>query len=69
MARGRRIYTPDEKLEMINAEINECEERLKTLKEQKKQLEQEIHDKELAELDSLIRASGKTIGDIKLMLV
>lgn len=68
MARGRKTFTPDEKLEMTNVEINECEQRLIVLKEQKKQLEQEIHDKELAELDSIIRASGKTIGDIKMML-
>lgn len=63
--RKRRTFTLEEKLDRINEQIFEKEESLKNLKEQKKQIEKEIHDKKMAELEQLITGSGMTLEQIK----
>lgn len=63
--RTRRTFTLEEKLDRINEQIFEKEESLKNLKEQKKQIEKEIHDKKMAELEQLITGSGMTLEQIK----
>lgn len=63
--RTRRTFTLEEKLDRINEQIFEKEESLKKLKEQKKQIEKEIHDKKMAELEQLITGSGMTLEQIK----
>ncbi len=63
--RTRRTFTLEEKLDRINEQIFEKEESLKNLKEQKKQIEKEIHDKKMAELEQLIAGSGMTLEQIK----
>ena len=54
----RRSLTLEEKLEQIN-------EQIKNLTEEKKQLEKKIHDKRVAELGELLTNSGMTLEELK----
>ena len=54
----RRSFTLEEKLEQIN-------EQIKNLTEEKKQLEKKIHDKRVAELGELLTHSGMTLEELK----
>ena len=56
--RTRRSFTQEEKLEQIN-------EQIKNLTEEKKQLEKKIHDKRVAELGELLTNSGMTLEELK----
>ena len=56
--RQRRTFTLEEKLEQIN-------EQIKNLTEEKKQLEKKIHDKRVAELGELLTNSGMTLEELK----
>jgi len=68
MPRGRKSYTTEELLEKTMEDIQNYEALLKDAKEKKKQLEKEIHEKELSELQSLIEKSGKSFDDVKAFL-
>ena len=56
--RQRRSFTLEEKLEQVN-------EQIKNLTEEKKQLEKKIHDKQVAELGELLTNSGMTLEELK----
>lgn len=68
MARGRKSYTLEEKLEKINSQIDEYTEQIISLKEQKKEIEKEIKNKKLLELYDAVQASGKSIEEVKEIL-
>ncbi len=68
MARGRKSYTLEEKLDQVNQQIDEYTEALHSLKEEKKDLEQKMKDKQLSELLEVVEASGKSIEEVKAML-
>lgn len=68
MARGRKSLTPEENLERIIGLIKENEDAIKKLKAEKIQVEEEIHQKRLAELDTLISESGKSFEEVKELL-
>lgn len=68
MARGRKSLTPEENLERIIGLIKENEDAIKKLKAEKMQVEEEIHQKRLAELDALISKSGKSFEEVKELL-
>lgn len=69
MARGKKSYTLEEQLEKISSEIEKMEASIKELKSTKKELEEKIKQQRLSELDELITSSGKSIEDIKELLV
>lgn len=56
--RTRRSFSLEEKLEQVN-------EQIKNLTEEKKQLEKKIHDKQVAELGELLTNSGMTLEELK----
>lgn len=64
MARGKRSYTLEELLQKVTKDISIKEEEIKNLKEQKKQLEEQLKQKRLLELESAISKSGKTIDEV-----
>lgn len=66
--RVKKNITLEEKLKLTNNKILETEKLLTDLKEQKKQLEKEIHDKQIEELDKLVSESGLSIEDIKKLI-
>lgn len=68
MARMKKFLTPEEELERINSRIAENEEALKTLKAQRKVIEEKIKQDRLDELDRLITESGKSFDEIKELL-
>lgn len=69
MARIKKSLPLDEQLKMVISEIESTEETLKNLKTTKKDLEEQIQKQELVELDKIIKASGKSLEDIKAMLI
>lgn len=70
MARGRKkSLSLTEQLEQIELEISSSEEKLKDLKVKKKQLEAEIKEKERNELIDIIQTSGKSIEEIKKLII
>lgn len=69
MARGRKKnLTPEEMLEKVASEIEETEARLKELKNEKKQLEDQIKMSRVAELEEFISSHGLNIEEVKEML-
>jgi septal ring factor EnvC (AmiA/AmiB activator) len=71
MARGRKPRTEltlEQQLEEVVQKISDTEGTLKSLKDQKKQLEKEIKDKALTEIDEMIKASGKSMDEVKKLL-
>lgn len=69
MARGRKKnLTPEEMLEKVASEIEETETRLKELKSEKKQLEDQIKMSRVAELEEFISSHGLNIEEVKEML-
>ena len=69
MARGRHAYTPEELLSKTTNDITTKEAEIKELKEQKKRIESELREKRLLELDELVSQSGKSIDEIREMLL
>ena len=65
MARGRKSHSLEEQLETVNENITITENSLKTLKGQKKELEEKIKQQRLDELYNIIQESGKTIDEVK----
>jgi septal ring factor EnvC (AmiA/AmiB activator) len=69
MPRGRRkASTPEEQLTNIITEIEQTENKLKDLKEKRKNLENQIEKQQLAEIRDLITESGKSVEQVKEML-
>lgn len=68
MARGRKKLTLDEQLVKITTEIENMENSLIEMKKAKKELEEQIHTAELAELDELIKEKGLSFDELKEML-
>ena len=68
MPRGKKNLTLDEQLAKISTEIENMEVSLKELKKTKKELEEQIEKARLSELNEIIKASGKSIEEVKEML-
>lgn len=69
MARRKKvIFTPEEELNQIIADIETAEENLKALKKSKKDLEEKIKMERLAALDDIIQKSGKSYDEVKELL-
>ena len=68
MPKGRRNYTLDEELEMMNRNIDETEEKLKQLKAKRVVLEERIKKANLEELDELIKSKGLSFEQVREML-
>jgi len=69
MARGRKkTLTPEEQLERIIAEIEETENKLKELKAEKKELDEQIKMNRVAELEEFISSRGLSIDEVKELL-
>lgn len=65
MARKRTNFTLEEQLENIINDISSKEESIKEMKIEKKELEEQIRNKNITDLYDLIEKSGKSIDDIK----
>ena len=65
MARKKTNYTLEEKLSMITEEITSMEESLKAKKEQKRELEKELKEKQLNDIYNLIQAKGLELEQVK----
>ncbi len=70
MARGRKkALSLDEQLEQIVNEIAEQEQNLKDLKSKKKDIEKEIKNQKNEELLALIQESGKSIDEVRSLIM
>ena len=70
MARGRKkALSLDEQLEQIVNEIAEQEQNLKDLKSKKKYIEKEIKNQKTEELLALIQESGKSIDEVRSLIM
>lgn len=69
MPRGRKSYTSEERLKSLTKEIEETKELLSQLKEKKKILEEQIRQENLTQLYEWIMASGKSLEEIKELLL
>ena len=69
MARGRKSYTLEEKLEIVNKDIENTKLCLQKLEEEKKELEIQIKQQRLEEIDKLMTQNGKTFDDVMAFLV
>lgn len=68
MAKMKKNATLEEKLKFYNEAIVKAEEELKSLKTAKKGIEQEIKDKELADLQNLMKEKGVSIDELKKLI-
>lgn len=68
MPKGRRSYTLEEELEMMNNDIANTEEKLKQLKAKKVVLEERIKKANLEELDELIKSKGLSFDQVRDLL-
>ncbi len=68
MPRGRKKLTPEERLEQITEQIEDYTDLLKELKDEKKQIEQEIQNQQIAELYDIVQSSGKSMEEVKAIL-
>lgn len=68
MARGKRNYTLEERLEIVNKDIENTRLCLARLEEEKNELEVKIKQQRLEEIDKLISQSGKTLEDVVALL-
>ena len=64
----KKNATLEEKLEFYNEAIVKAEEELKSLKAAKKGIEQEIKDKELSDLQNLMKEKGVSIDELKKLI-
>ena len=70
MARGRKkALSLDQQLEEIVNEIAEQEQNLKDLKSKKKEIEKEIKSQKNEELLALIQKSGKSIDEVRSLIM
>ena len=68
MARGKKSYTLEEKLEIVNKDIETTKQCLQKLEEEKKELESQIRQQKLDEIDKLMTQNGKTFDDVMAFL-
>lgn len=68
MARGRKSYTTEEKIELTQSKIVELTDELKSLKAELKELQAIKEQEDLKDLKDLIAESGKSIDEVKEML-
>lgn len=68
MARPRKVVSLEEKLEKVNAEIADCNEKLSELQDEKQDIEKQIRDRDIGELLDVVKSSGKSIAELKEML-
>lgn len=68
MPRGRRSYTLEEELEIMNNEIANTEEKLKQLKAKRVILEERIKKANLEELDEIIKSKGLSFDQVRELL-
>lgn len=69
MARRKKIiFTPEEELNQIIADIEAAEENLKALKKAKKDLEDKVKMDRLSALDDMIQKSGKSYDEVMELL-
>lgn len=68
MVKMKKNATLEEKLEFYNEAIVKAEEELKSLKTAKKGIEQEIKDKELSDLQNLMKEKGVSIDELKKLI-
>lgn len=69
MARGRKSYTLEEKLQMVTTDIENTKLCLQKLETDKKELESQIKQQRLDEIDKLMTQNGKTFDDVMAFLV
>lgn len=69
MARGRKSYTLEEKLQNVINDMENTKLCLQKLEEDKKELESQIKQKRLEEIDKLMTQNGKTFDDVMAFLV
>ena len=69
MARGRKSYTLEEKLQNVTNDIENTKQCLQKLEEEKKGLEIQIKQHKLEEIDKLMIKNGKTFDDVMAFLV
>ena len=69
MARGKKTYTLEEKLEMVNKDIENTKQCLQKLETEKQELESQIKQNRLEEIDKLMTQNGKTFDDVMAFLV
>ena len=68
MARGRKSYTTEDKIELTQGKIVELTDELKSLKAELKELQAIKEQEDLRALKDLIAESGKSIDEVKEML-
>mgnify|MGYP003538753544 CR=1 FL=1 len=64
MARGRKSYTLEEKLEIVNNDIENTKLCLEKLETEKTELEEQIKMQRFEEIEKMMYQSGKTFEDI-----
>lgn len=69
MARGKKNYTLEEKLEIVNKDIENTKACLQKLELEKKELEEQIRQNKLEEIDKMMTQNGKTFDDVMAFLV
>lgn len=69
MARGRKSYTLEEKLQNVTTDIENTKQCLQKLEEEKKELEEQIKQQRLEEIDRMMTQNGKTFDDVMAFLV
>ena len=68
MARGRKSYTLEEKLQNVTNDIENTKLCLQKLEEEKKELEIQIKQQRLEEIDKMMVQNGKTFDDVMAFL-
>ena len=70
MPRGRKKtdVAPQDLLNEVLASIEETEQKLKALRTQKKDIEEKIEAKEMAELYAIVKEKNMSIEDVKTKL-
>lgn len=68
MARGKRTYTLEEKLQNITNDIEKTKSCLQKLNEEKKDLESQIKQERFDKIDELMQQNGKTFEDVMAFL-
>ena len=69
MARGRKSYTLEEKLQNVTNDIENTKLCLEKLEKEKKELEEQIKQQRLDEIDKMMTKNGKTFDDVMAFLV
>ena len=69
MARGRKSYTLEERLQNVTNDIENTKQCLEKLEEEKQELELQIKQQKLEEIDKLMTQNGKTFDEVMAFLV